>query len=200
LTGTAGDASDNDTVDVVVRAISVDAGEDQKTAFGEEVTLQGSGEGIVSYRWQQVPETTVELSTPNQQQTRFTAPMTSTTLTFELVGIGNGGLETTDTVAVNVKALVVDAGEEQTVEPGEEVTLQGSAPGAESYEWVQLSGPTVELSPTDTLTTSFTIPADADEPLVFQFMARGPGGEEDTDLVRVVVGTQTRLYLPLLSR
>ena len=60
---------------------------------------------------------------------------------------------------------VVSAGTARTVSAGSQVQLQGSASDADgellSYRWQQISGPTVQLSNTETLQASFISPVSA---------------------------------------
>lgn len=73
-------------------------------------------------------------------------------------------------------APIVSAGSNQTVNSGSDVQLQASATDAEfnalSYQWQQLSGPTVSLSQPQALITRFTAPVVANTTqLVFRFTA-----------------------------
>ncbi len=107
---------------------------------------------------------------------------------------------TIDPASVNVMA---DAGEDQTVDEGTQVGLDGSlstGDGALSYTWFQVAGTTVELSGYDQPMASFTAPPPLAESEVLQFrlmvrvntdVADGvsvqPVVKSDTDDVQVVV-------------
>ncbi|SEA59842.1 S8 family peptidase [Alkalimonas amylolytica] len=63
------------------------------------------------------------------------------------------------------QAPVVSAGENRTVSAGSQVQLQGSASDADGeilhYSWLQIAGPTVQLSNPETLQASFISPVSA---------------------------------------
>ncbi|WP_418285061.1 malectin domain-containing carbohydrate-binding protein [Halorubrum sp. DTA46] len=85
-----------------------------------------------------------------------------------------------------------DAGNDQTVEEGDEVTLDASGssdPDGDSlsYDWTQTAGPDVTLSDTSSSTPTFTAPeVDANETLTFEVNV-SDGGLTDTDTVNVTV-------------
>ncbi|NOZ07474.1 MAG: T9SS type A sorting domain-containing protein [FCB group bacterium] len=89
-----------------------------------------------------------------------------------------------------------DAGEDQMVEPGDLVTLDGSASydpdgaGLAGYLWSQTEGPTVVLSDYEEPIVTFTAPAE-DANLVFQLTVVDFDGDSDTDLITVVVSGGT---------
>src|SRR4051812_18471033 len=57
--------------------------------------------------------------------------------------------------------IIADAGDDQNVQPGSLVTLDGSGStvGGVIYHWSQLSGPTVTLSSLGDISPTFTAPA-----------------------------------------
>lgn len=179
-----------------------DAGADQIVQDGATVTLNASNStdpnnDIVSYEWTQTEGTPVALSSPEEPETTFTAPsdvgINGISLTFELTVTDIGGLQSTDTVIVNVsfvnKPPQADAGPDQTVKPGQIVTLNGlnsTDPEDEigSYLWTQLGGLPVTLSnprtPEATITTPDVGPSGSS--LIFQLTVTDKGGLQSTEI------------------
>ena len=149
---------------------------------GQTVTLDGSASlNATGFAWAQVAGTpAVTLTNATTAVATFTAPSTTTTLTFRLTVQGPGGPQTTDTV-VNVEAVappVANAGPAQTVQIGDTVTLDGSAStGASSFSWSQIGGAAVTLSSTTAVKPTFKMPNTTD-PLIFQLTVTGPGGSD----------------------
>ena len=144
VTGTdANNCSNTDQVDVTVNPLpAVDAGADQSVCDdGTQVTLSGSG--AVSYTWDN--GVTDGLA--------FTPALGTTTYT--VTGTDANNCVNTDQVDVTVNPLpTVDAGSDQTVCDGTQVTLSGS--GAVSYTWD--NGVTDGLAFTPALgTTTYTV-------------------------------------------
>lgn len=92
------------------------------------------------------------------------------------------------------KPPVADAGEDKTVAVKSIVTLNGSksydpeGTTLTTFEWKQLSGPTVSLANTDTLITNFFAP-DTPATLVFQLTVTDDRGLKATDTATVTVVT-----------
>ncbi|MDY6844151.1 MAG: PKD domain-containing protein, partial [Thermodesulfobacteriota bacterium] len=115
-----------------------DAGLNQEVGESVVVTLDGSDSTdpdgtIVSYLWTQIDGVPVTLSDPSIAQTTFTSPEVSQdgeALTFQLTVTDNGGLQNSDTCIVNVtwenNPPVANAGNDQEVDEGVVVTLNGS--------------------------------------------------------------------------
>lgn len=160
-------AQDSDTciVDVawVNQAPTAHAGDDQTVDEGTIAQLDSSAssdpdDGIASYQWRQTAGTPVSLSNPTALQPTFTAPNVGpggATLTFELTVTDNGGLSDTDVSVVDVawvnQAPIANAGPDQNVQVGVDVTLDGSNSsdaddGIAAFQWVQTGGSTVALS------------------------------------------------------
>jgi hypothetical protein len=79
--------------------------------------------------------------------------------------------------------ITADAGPDQQVQQGEQVTLDGSASiNAVSYAWTQTSGPAVTLTNADKATATFTAPAE-EATLGFQLTATGPSGSSTDDVL-----------------
>ena len=148
------------------------AGVDQTVEEDGSVTLDGSasydphGEAI-SYQWVQTSGPQVNLNDPTGVNPSFTAPnlLSNTEVTFEL-HVTQGDDTTVDSVSVMINAdndaPAAEAGDDQTVEEGETVTLRGSGSDPEgqdlTYEWVQTGGPSVTLSDAHAAEPTFTAP------------------------------------------
>ena len=215
LTMTIGDNTRTDTVDVTVEADNdgptANAGPDQRVDEGDTVTLSGSGsdpEGeTLSYSWSPGPGDDVEvtLTDPTTRTPSFIAPTvpTDTPLTFYLT-VTAGGAGDTDSVVVVVRGgppipvgapeiFEADAGADQIVSEGDEVTLEGSVFGAPDgaallYAWRQIgSSPTVAIANAGTARATFTAPeVSAATTLAFEFAVTADG-DTVRDVVAVVV-------------
>ena len=162
------------------RLPTANAGPDQSVAAGANVDLDGRGSTdndgtIASYNWTRTEgDTTATLTGANTATPSFTAEVldagaADTTHTFTLTVTDNNGETDTDTVTITVKAplaaLVAEAGDPQTVDSGDTVTLEGGG-STESvgdrivtYDWERTSGSrtvTVSLTGADTLQPTFT--------------------------------------------
>ncbi len=87
-------------------------------------------------------------------------------------------------------ALVVDAGDDQTVSPGATVTLDGtgSAGAGISYSWAQTFGASVTLSNTTAASPAFAAPAGT-HTLTFALTATDTEMQTGTDTVTITVGS-----------
>ena len=133
-----------DTVTITVTAgandaPTADAGSDATVAEGASVTLDGSGSddpenAALTYAWSQTSGTTVSLSSSTAQSPTFTAPtelLANASLVFSLTVSDGVNTSTADTVTITVTAgandaPTADAGTNQTVAEGANVTLDGS--------------------------------------------------------------------------
>jgi phage tail protein X len=160
-------AQDSDTciVDVawVNLAPTAHAGGDQTVDEGTVAQLDSSAssdadDGIASYQWRQTAGLPVTLSNPTALQPTFTTPNVGpagASLTFELTVTDNGGLSDTDLSVVDVAwvnlAPIANAGPDQNVQAGVDVTLDGTNSsdaddGLAAFQWVQTGGSAVTLS------------------------------------------------------
>jgi hypothetical protein len=185
-----------------------DAGADQTVQMGSTVTLHAEhsfdpdGDSLY-YFWEQTGGGTVALSDPSAVNPGFTAPAAGETLVFTLTVIDvqpdfDYSLASTDDVQVLVtnvdQAPTAAAGSDQTADEGTLVTLQGQASSDPegrplTYDWTQLSGPTVVLSDPSSPTPSFTAPAvgGGGTTLVFQLVVRDGANASEPDEVTVTV-------------
>ena len=195
VTITVTDSAGGTNVDPVA-----DAGDDQEVDEGDEVTLVGSGSDsdgtIASYDWAlTTANDDVTLSGADTATASFTAPEVDedTALVFRLTVTDNDGATATDDVTITIADTgsgggddnvrpTADAGEDQEVDEGDEVTLAGSGSDSDgtivSYEWTHTtSNDGVELSGADTATASFTAPeVDQDTELAFRLTVTDDDG------------------------
>jgi hypothetical protein len=187
------------------------AGIDQTVTEGSLVTLSAAASadsdvGLSGYSWVQVQGPQVSLSDPQSASPRFTAPDVGpqgASLIFELTVTDAGGLQDTDTCKVTVTwdnlEPAADAGSDQQVEAGTEVTLDGSQsmdPDGSSllYQWRQTDGPPVVFSDATAVRPVFTAPSDnLDEiTLSFELTVTDDGGLQGVDACQVVVQAATQ--------
>ena len=201
-----GTTTSTDTVTITVNADndapSAEAGPDQTVDEGDAVTLDGSGstdpEGQgLTYTWTQVGGTSVTLSEANASQPTFTAPegLSNTTLTFE-VEVSDGTTTSTDTVTITVNAdndaPSAEAGPNQTVDEGDEVTLDGSGstdPEGQglTYTWTQVGGTSVTLSEANASQPTFTAPEGLSNTTLTFEVEVSDGTNTSTDTVTITV-------------
>ena len=154
---------------------NADAGPDQTVDEGVTVSLNGLNSfdiesGIASYLWEQIMGPSVTLSDSNVAQPTFythDVGPDGESLTFQLTVTDSGGLQVTDTCIVNITGdndpPQVDAGDDQEVEEGSTVTLDGSNSidpddGIHRYLWSQISGIPVVFSDTTVVQPTFVTP------------------------------------------
>ena len=111
---------------------------------------------------------------------------------------------TSTVVTVDNAPPTADAGIPQRVDPGDTVTLDGSASGdpngdALTYRWVQTGGVTVALSDAMAVSPTFTAPITAGMVLTFSLTVTDTGNSTDTAITTVTV-EKYRLYLPLVLK
>lgn len=187
-----------------------DAGEDQEVFEGSVVTLDGSGsydpdEDTLSYQWF-VPAG-IELSDETAVQPTFTAPdiAVQTQYSFLLVVFDGEAYSNEDEVVVTVQVAnhppIADAGPDQTVNEGDEVSLDGSAsydPDGDSISYLWTAPPEISLSDVNSPNPTFTAP-DVEVTTVFNFTLVVSDGEYDSeaDVVEITVNNNTDILSDL---
>jgi hypothetical protein len=199
-----------------------DAGLGQTVDEGILVTLNGSDSSdpdvdTLSFNWTQIAGPSVTLSDRFVAEPTFTAPEVSSyeeILTFELM-VHDGDVEDalTDFVDIIVRNVnkppIADAGNDQSVDEGTAVTLDGTASSDPdgiilSYSWTQTAGPIVALSNANTSTASFTTPNIGNDltTFTFQLTVNDILDGNDTDTMDIVVqnipGYSNNNYSPSL--
>lgn len=182
-----------------------DAGQNQTASVGQQVTLDASASSdpdgdTLSYVWSQTSGPAVNLENPNSVQATFT-PAEVATLGFQVIVADGRGGSSTAAVTVSVRSEsnqppVASAGADQSVLAGTSVTLSAagsSDPDAGdtlSYEWTQLSGPSVTLNDANAQQATFTAPASTGT-LVFQLTVTDSAGGRATDTVQISVSVNS---------
>lgn len=201
---------DTDTIKITVmprnQPPTADAGQDQTVDKGATVTLNGDGTDPdgdpLTFHWTQIDGPLVTLDDPNSQSPSFdTSDMerASGTIRFQLiVSDGFGGIAK-DNVVIKVNAakptlLGANAGDDQIVNEGETVQLQGTCVDKldrdHTYFWTQTLGPFVELSGNEDPDPTFVAPEIPNGPMVpmaFRFSCAAEGGGSATDVVIIKV-------------
>ena len=175
-----------------------DAGPEQAVDELTLVSLSGSGTDsdgtIISYAWSQVGVPAVTINNADTAHATFTAPEVTeeTILTFRLTVTDNKGAKASDEVTITVNPVneppMADAGLDQFVVGGTEVTLNGmdSEGAIASYAWSQVEGDGVTITNTDTAIATFTAP-DVTDPLTFRLTVTDDEGATASDDVTVSV-------------
>jgi uncharacterized repeat protein (TIGR01451 family) len=177
-----------------------DQTQDQSVDEVVTVTLDGSNSSdpnndIVEYYWKQTGGEPVVLSTPNAVQPTFVAPQVvagGASFTFQLTVTDHSGQQGTDTCIVNVTwdndPPTADAGEDQTVDEGVTVILDGSRSsdpddGIQSYRWTQTAGIRINLNDDTAAQPSFVSPTVDSNGIFLEFLlhAVDKNGLESTD-------------------
>jgi len=204
--GTADSPADEVTIKVKAVVANqppvANAGDDQSLFEGDLGTLDGSGSSDpdgdpLTYQWTAPDGITLNLAIPSNPT--FTAPEVDadTDYTFLLV-VNDGTVDSpADEVTITVNALVANqppvanAGDDQSVDEGDLVTLDGSGssdPDSDpiTYKWTAPSGITLS-SDTDQMPT-FTAPdVDADTDFTFSLVVNDGTVDSPADEVIITV-------------
>ncbi len=157
------------TITINNNAPAADAGDDQEVEGQSLVAMDASGSSdpdgdLLTYAWQQTSGPIVALSDSTAVKPTFLAPLQKAVLTFEVVVSDGEDSSPADSITITVAnhAPSADAGDDQTVTGGDEVTLSGSGYDTDgdplTYQWTQTSGPTVALADDTSPETIFTAP------------------------------------------
>lgn len=189
---------------------TTNAGPDQTLASGGgTVTLAGSandGDGdAMTHSWTQISGPAVTISGANTLSPTFTAPAQINqprTMVFRLTTTDNIGNPVTDDVSVTIAAgpntlPTANAGADATVVPGGTQALSGSATDIDgdtlTYQWTQVSGPTVAITNPGAANASFVAPAanGSVQTLTFELVANDGFGNSAPDQVTFTVPANT---------
>ena len=170
------------------------AGADQRVNGGALVSLDGSGStpSGLTFAWTQTAGVPVALAAADSASPSFTAPTVPGALTFQLTITDRAGNSASATVTVTVNAPpVADAGADQTVDAGANVTLNGTGSRDSdgvitSFTWIQTAGTPVTLANASTANPSFSAPSSGGS-LAFQLTVTDNEGASSSDSVTVAV-------------
>lgn len=184
-----------------------DAGPDAGITGGSTVTLDGTGSSDgnsdpLSYAWTQSGGPSVTLSGATTSMPSFVAPAQVNhvqNLTFDLVVSDGITTSSADSVTLSIPAgpntaPVANAGADQVVVAGSAGGLNGSSSSdfdsdPLSYNWAQLSGPTVTLSGANTATPTYVVPVKtaAQQQMVFQLIVNDGFVDSAPDTVTITI-------------
>jgi hypothetical protein len=119
---------------------------------GQSVTLTAAGIGSTPFTYSWLPSNQV---TPNNGMFANATPQPPGPVTYSVVVTFVNGCVDTATVSVNISSpAVANAGPDQYICPGQQVTLNGTGIGTASYfYWEQLGGPQLCYPCTSTVVT-----------------------------------------------
>ncbi len=199
----ANEPADSNPANPSNQAPTVDAGEDRRVNAGDTVLLNAQAEDPerdpMTFEWTQIEGPLVGLVGADRQLAWFRAPSfgVDTVLIFRF-SADDGEAESSDQVEITVAADLsnrpptVSAGEDRSANRGEVVQLDGHAfdPDGDALviDWVQISGPTVQLDDRGQLDTFFTAPGLlASQNVIFELRADDGRGGTDSDRVTIHV-------------
>jgi chitodextrinase len=184
------------------------AGINQTVNENSPVTLNGIAsdpdptDNKLSYLWKQISGPRVKLINSNSANPSFVAPTVSSDreLKFSLTAKDEKGAASSNNAVVTITVRhvnhppVANAGQEnQTVNPGDIVTLDGSKskdPDGDplTYSWTQTAGPAVKLNDANTPIATFTAPSNisSDTTLGFRLTVKDDKNATVTADVRVI--------------
>ena len=197
-----------DEVVITVKAVIANqppiavAGDDQAVDEGDLVTLDGSGSSDpesdpLTYQWTAPDGITLNLDIPSNPT--FTAPDVDADADFTFSLVVNDGTTDSpaDEVIITVKAIVANqppvanAGDNQSVDEGDLVTLDGSGssdPDSDplTYQWTAPSG--ISLSSETDQKPTFTAPeVDTDTEFTFSLVVNDGTVDSPADEVKIMV-------------
>ena len=189
---------------------TVDAGQDQTVNEDTQVTLSGTttdADGdLLTYLWSHDQATGIIINNSTSLLTTFTAPQVSsnTTFTFTLTA-SDGNATGSDTVSITVLDIpiddqpvilintppTVDAGQDQTVNEDTQVTLSGTATGADgdplTYLWSHDQATGIIINNSTSLLTTFTAPQVSSNTTFTFTLTASDGNATGSDTVSITV-------------
>jgi hypothetical protein len=196
------DNTNNDQTDPVINNTRpvANAGQDRTVNGFSLVILDGSlstdlENDTLTYLWQQTSGTSVTLNNPGIVAPNFDAPNTNETLTFSLTVSDSELNSEIDEVSISIvqvnTAPTANAGQDKTVTGLSQVILQGSLssdPEGDnlSYEWQQISGPTITLHNAQAANPSFDAP-NLDANLTFSLVVSDGEFSSSADHIEVTI-------------
>ena len=173
---------------------------------GQTILLNGRGSSDpendpLIYQWTQVSGPQVSLTNANSDVASFVVPQAGANqqvYEFQLLVADN--FDATDTATVSITQAAnggpeADAGPDQTVVGGAQVTLDGSGssdPDGDTltYLWEQVSGPAVTLSASDVVNPTFAAPASTGQAQQLEFRLTVRDREQQAN-ARVAIDTNS---------
>ena len=185
------------------RPPSVNAGSDQTVAEGSDVSLDASvsdldTENDLTYAWTHNSTFSITLAGGDTAAPTFTAPrvLEETTIEFTLT-VNDGTVDVTDKIIVTVtdsanRPPSVNAGSDQTVAEGSDVTLDASVSDLDTendltYAWTHNSTFSITLAGGDTAAPTFTAPRVLEETTIEFTLTVNDGTVDVTDKIIVTV-------------
>ena len=189
---------------------TVDAGQDQAVNEDTQVTLSGTATGAdgdpLTYLWSHDQATDIIINNSTSLLTTFTAPQVSsnTTFTFTLTA-SDGNATGSDTVSITVLDIqiddqpvilintppTVDAGQDQAVNEDTQVTLSGTATGADgdplTYLWSHDQATDIIINNSTSLLTTFTAPQVSSNTTFTFTLTASDGNATGSDTVSITV-------------
>ncbi|MBV1907906.1 MAG: DUF1566 domain-containing protein [Kangiellaceae bacterium] len=174
--GSSGGGDDTVEPPLINQAPVANAGDNLTVAGSENITLIGSGtdsDGTVStFGWSQTSGSGVQLENANTASASFVSPTLTADeiLVFELTVTDDDGDTGTDSVSITVEASnqpfniapTVSLGDDIVIQEGLEHSILATATDEdgtiESYLWMLVDGPDVELRDVTTERVTFTAP------------------------------------------
>jgi hypothetical protein len=201
--GTINSAPDTVSISTNNSAPVSDAGADQVARINDTVQLDGDGSSdadgdTLTFKWSVIARpggSNEKLSSTTARKPTFSVDAAGT-YTVQLIVNDGTDNSTPDTVTIITEnsAPVSDAGNDQTVEEGDPVTLNGLKStdpddNIASYSWKQTGGTSVSLSNSNGVETSFTAPnvATDSETMTFQLTIQDTDGMQDVDSCVITV-------------
>ena len=186
--------------------LAANAGTNQTVNENSTVILVGAvsdpnPSAKLTYSWKQIAGPSVTLANNDTANPTFMSPSdlrSDTELKFLLMAKDDRGVASKPAiVTITVRHVnhppVASAGQDQTVNSGDSVTLDGSAskdPDGDPirYSWVQTAGPSVNLTGADRDITTFTAPSNiySDTDLAFNLTVTDYKNTSSTTIVKVI--------------